>query len=337
MENIKGFADMSDSDRKKALNKMKKREAKKRNKHQQIIPVPQNNTSRSGHTATGNKPRAANDDARVNGCSTDEPISEGAAAHNSDVVAQSSKSSAEKLKPNPGWMETDADGLEHVKKLLNVAEAELTPLGEATKRIRLLEQFSSQNVMTFVLGFETAMRKRKVLQALRAVRRALALDAEHPGSIFIAVRLRHALEFGELQGAKNAATTAVLDSKGHITSAKGVVEFVEDYAARNLKHIFRRLGAGEIMLWLAQADCPGARSSLDAVDFIIAALQDASPHGRSDMSISVSFCADFLQRLSSGAFRLGQTIIDKIAQQLREKYPRCALFEQGAYGCMRVT
>jgi NMDA receptor-regulated protein 1 len=234
-------------------------------------------------------------------------------------------------------METDADGLEHVKKLLNVAEAELTPLGEATKRIRLLEQFSSQNVMTFVLGFEIAMRKRKVLQALRAVHRALALDAEHPSSIFIAVRLRHALEFGELRGARTAAVRAVLDAKGQIPSAKGVVEFVEDYAARNLKHIHRRLGAGEIMLWLAQADCPGAKSSLDAVDFIIAALQDASPYGHSDMSISVSFSAEFLQRLSSGAFRLDQIIIDKIALQLRQKYPRCILFEQGAYGCMRVT
>jgi N-alpha-acetyltransferase 15/16, NatA auxiliary subunit len=337
MNDVKGFADLSDSDRKKALNKMKKREAKKRNKHQNIVQNAHHSSTRSGKAVVGIKPHGNSDDAAANGCSKHEETPESTVPSNADSSSPPHKNTAEKAKPNPGWMEIDPDGLEHVKKILESQHQELTPLVEATKRIRLLEKFSPQNVMTYVLGFEVAMRKRKVLQALRSVRRALAVDPQHPSSVSIAVRLRYAIEFDGLDRSKLSAISSVLDQKGDILEGKSIVQFVDDYAYANSKHSVRRIGAGEIMLWLAQADCPEARSSVDAVEYIVSALKDASPNGRGDMSLSVEYCVQLLQRLSSGTSGATPLSIEAVASQLRQKFPRCTRFHEDGYGCTRIT
>ncbi|KAH8912145.1 tetratricopeptide [Coniochaeta sp. PMI_546] len=67
------------------------------------------------------------------------------------------------------------------------------PLGEATKFLVPLLQFSPKNIEAQIAGFEVYIRRKKYLLALRCLNAALALDAQNPALHAQGVELRHAL------------------------------------------------------------------------------------------------------------------------------------------------
>ncbi|KAL1862701.1 hypothetical protein VTK73DRAFT_6678 [Phialemonium thermophilum] len=67
------------------------------------------------------------------------------------------------------------------------------PLGDATKFLAPMLQFSPKNIEAQIAGFEVFIRRKKYLLALRCLNAALALDPEHPALHAQAIALRHAL------------------------------------------------------------------------------------------------------------------------------------------------
>lgn len=302
---IAGFADMTDAERKKALSKKKKRDAKNRAKEAETALLA---TATNNGTGSGELKKSKKDDASSN---------------------NAKKSSAAEKAKNPGWMETDADGLEHVKLLLEKSKPDTTPLGEATQRIRQLEKFEARDLGTHVLAFQVAMRKKRFLQALRAVRRAQQIDPESPETLMIAVQLAHELDGKEFP----ADVSAVLKSLGDVLDGKNVVSSVESFIERQAGNATHLLGAGEILIWLAHADVAGARSVEKSVEFINETLKSVGEvlklPGNVCLSpgyLSAVHCADFYRRLLLGKPSLSAPVLSQIRATLHANYPRGVLF-----------
>eukprot|EP00038_Savillea_parva_P024960 m.45623 g.45623 ORF g.45623 m.45623 type:complete len:863 (+) comp6675_c0_seq1:47-2635(+) len=69
-----------------------------------------------------------------------------------------------------------------------------TPLVEASKFLAPLIELSPNRLPVQVLAFEVAWRKKKVLQMLRALRRALSISAEGPQTLRLSIMLLHFFE-----------------------------------------------------------------------------------------------------------------------------------------------
>jgi N-alpha-acetyltransferase 15/16, NatA auxiliary subunit len=332
---ISGFADMSEAERKKALSKKKKRDAKKRVQEIEAAALA-NGTAAGADTAKGSAKTTSNKPCAGKGraAATANGTGDAKITKKYDASANNAKKSnaAEKAK-NPGWMETDVDGLEHVQLLLEGSKPDVTPIGEATQRIRLLEQFESKHLETHVLAFEVGIRKKRYLQALRAVRRAQQIDAESPQTLSLAVRLVHEIH-GKGAGKEFPSdVAAVFEKLGDILSGKGAVEAVDEYVSRQQGNVPRLLGAGEVLLWLAQADAPGARGIDKAVEFLNETLKASGECMRGPGNIratpgylSFDCCAQFWRRLVAAKPALPASALALIRGTLRVNYPRGALF-----------
>lgn len=302
---IAGFADMTDAERKKALSKKKKRDAKKRSKE---VETALSSAASTNGTGANEAKKGKKDDASTN---------------------NAKKSNAAEKAKNPGWMETDADGLEHVKLLLETSKPAVSPLSEATLRIRQLEKFEAGEMATHVLAFQVAMRKQRYLQALRAVRRAQHIDPESPESLMIAVQLAHETSGKEFP----ADVSAVFKSLGDILDGKNPVESVEAYIERQEGNAANLLGAGEILLWLAHADAAGARSVEKSVAFIVEKLKSVGDVLKLPGNIrllpgylSAVSCADFYRRLVLTKPALPASALSLIRATLHANYPWAVLF-----------
>lgn len=302
---IAGFADMSDAERKKALSKKKKRDAKNRAKEAEVAS---STAASSNGIGADEAKKGKKDDASTN---------------------NAKKSNAAEKAKNPGWMETDADGLEHVKLLLESSKPAMTPLSEATLRIRELEKFEAEFIDTHVLAFQVAMRKKRYLQALRAVRRAQQIDAESPESLMIAVQLAHETSGKEFPD----DVSVVFKSLGDVLDGKSPVESVEAYIARQQSNAANLLGAGGILLWLAHADAAGARSVEKSVAFIVETLKSVGEVLQLPGNIrvlpgylSAVSCGDFYRRLALSKPSLPASALSQIRAALHANYPRAVLF-----------
>lgn len=313
---IAGFSEMSEAERKKALSKKKKRDAKRRAKDLEVA------AGAAANGTVGPAARGGADDAKASSAGEKK-------AKKDETSSNAKKSSAAEKAKNPGWMEADVDGLEHVKSLLSEAKKDVSPLAEAAKRVRLLEQFEADKMQTHALAFEVAMRRRQYLQALRAVRRAQAIDVHHPDALMMAVRLVHEVDAKAL----SPEAAAVFAALGDVLNGAGVVEAVDAYVVRHAGHAGRQLGAGEVMLWLAQADVAGARSVDKAAAFINEALQAVGVTLRGsgaiscdDGYLSAPRCAEFWRRLSAVRPALPAAALGPIEATLRGNFPRATLF-----------
>ncbi|XP_027125429.1 N-terminal acetyltransferase A complex auxiliary subunit NAA15 [Coffea arabica] len=87
----------------------------------------------------------------------------------------------------------------HGERLLQVED----PLLEATKYLKLLQEYSPDFLETHVLSFEVHMRKQKRLCALKAVRNLLRLNADHPDTHRCLIKFFH--KVGSLPAAVTTA------------------------------------------------------------------------------------------------------------------------------------
>lgn len=310
---IPGFSNMSEAEQKKALSKKKKRDAKKRAKEVEEAAakvVESKKVEESKGNGTTDVKSSKKDESSSN----------------------AKKSSAAEKAKNLGWMDTDVEGLEHVKSLLADSAKDLSPLGEATKRIRLLEQFEAGRMITHALSFELSIRKGLYLQGLRAVRRAKAIEADHPDALFMAVQLVHEIEGKGKRKDFSPETESVFKSLGDVLGGTNVVEMVDEYVRLQEGKASRLVGAGEVMLWMARADIPG--TSIDkSMQFIADTLRGSgcipsscsAPHDDS-MFVSVDYCAALWRRLLLIKPVLSQSNLDLVRDALLTIYPRATAF-----------
>lgn len=315
LADIPGFASMSEGEQKKALSKKKKRDAKKRAKEaDQVVVIAQNVDavkSKPGTGGSGNGPADMKKD---------------------EASSNVKKSSAVEKAKHLGWMEKDVEGLEHVKSLLADSSKDLTPLGEASKRVRLLEQHAADKLVTHALSFELSIRKGLYLQGLRAIRRAIAIDADHPDVLLMVMRLVNEITGKGKRKLFSAEEQIVFNALGDVLGGSSVVEKLDSYVKRHGGNALRLLGAGEAMLWMIQADVNGARGVEKAVQFVADTLRrskevtSSSEAPRTDaMFVSVGECAALWRRLLLLRGTLSKDNLDLVRGNIQALYPRATV------------
>lgn len=320
VSDIAGYADMTDAERKKAMSKKKKRDAKKRNKQQAGDDLKTNGKS-AGEKNGDKKGNDGGEVIKANGA--DEK-----AGKKDKMSANEKKSSAAERAKNPGWMETDPDGAEHVKGLLSEENKDLQLLPEASNRIKLLQQFDGDEIETQILAFDVAIRKGKLLSALRAARRARAIDEEAPETIAVCIRLVYELDSKGGRQSLSEEATEVFKRLGGVLNGKTIVETLDAYIARHKDNVSKSLRVGEVLIWAALADISGAKSVDKSLQFMVEVIASMDPESRAKGFVSASDCGLFLRRLEGMQPRLAASSIETVRSALKAKFPRASIFAE---------
>lgn len=292
---IQGYADMSDSERKKALSKRRKHLARLR------------------QTQHGSGSGKASGKPATNG---GEKVQAGA----SDAKQQSSASNSEnKPKGNPGWMEVDVVGVEYIKELLKGEKKEGHILREATKVIREMLRFLGTRIETQELAFELAMRRKKYLQALRAVRRAQSLNIDDPRVLMMAIKFSYEVKKGLLNGASDIVR-AVYDLEGDVLQGMSIHEYISCYLKRNSGHAQRRVGVHRVLMFLARVKFDGSGTVGESCESLIKAIEESEGDGVGKNVVSFSFCSDLVEELKME--RLNIELLGKVKGICQKKHPR---------------
>lgn len=322
MADVKGYASMSHADRKKALNKMKKRVAKKKGKasmsganQSSAIRDSSPKPTANGHSHEGGPDKGKgqkSNQAQASGANKEDGTS--GSAKNSSQGGDKSKST--------GWMDVDPDGSERVRELLDLAVKNVTPLTEATKRIQMLEANAQDSIEVCCLGFEIAMRKKRYLQALRAARKARSIDAEHPGTLNIAIRLSHEIAKDDTKATLSPEVQKVLDAKFDLIPEGGIQSYIDSYITHHKDDPARVLGAYETKLWMcAHGACkpPEKEAAIQGIATTIRRVADLRG-GRK--SVSPQLCDGLLARCRRPNLNLTDADIQAITDAVRMLYPR---------------
>lgn len=317
---IKGYAEMTESERKKAISKRKKQLARQRLQQSHGIGKGSGASGKSvgkGAGKMGGKSAGKKASSKVNANGTDkkQETADNGKSHNSS-------SGEGKTKGNPGWMETDIDGIEYVKELFKSDKNEDPILREATKIMRQMQEHLADVMDTHVLSFELALRRRKYLQALRSVKRAQKLDPEHPKSLLLAVKLSHELSRKGVKESFSDVVRSVFESEGRLLSGKSETDFVADYLKRTPGFAEHRVGAGTATVWLATNGVADAGSVEDACSAICKAIEESDGQGTGEGVLSPSSCRQLLIDLEQ--LGVSTELRAKIASSIRKKHPRAS-------------
>lgn len=306
---IAGFADMTDSERKKAVSKRKKQLHRKK----QVLQGTGGGKGSMKQAKGSGKASSEGGDKKSMG-PTD----------SLGKSANGGTSHENKPKPNQGWMERDPAGVELLKELFKEEKGKDSILNEATKLVRELQLHLSGHMQTQVLAFELAIRKEKHLLALRAVKRAQRIDVDHPDAVLLSVKLAHKLSQNGWSNNFSDTVKSVYEREGRILRGKTMGEFVEEYLARNKASAEKRVGAGKCKLWMAITGIKGAGSAEEACKCISQAINESDNEGVGLNFLSAAFCRNLLVKLKGDG--LEPKLLSIIADSCRSKYPRASCF-----------
>eukprot|EP00180_Rhodochaete_pulchella_P003806 Plantae.Rhodophyta-Rhodochaete_pulchella.ctg689.p1 GENE.Plantae.Rhodophyta-Rhodochaete_pulchella.ctg689~~Plantae.Rhodophyta-Rhodochaete_pulchella.ctg689.p1 ORF type:complete len:898 (-),score=168.67 Plantae.Rhodophyta-Rhodochaete_pulchella.ctg689:1252-3945(-) len=161
----------------------------------------------------------------------------------------------------PGWMERDPDGKELLETIKN-------PLAEATKYVVELTRFAEGELETHALAFAVYMRKRKYLLALRAVRRCIALDPDSRQGMQTACELACRATDEALEGMSPAAVTVFKEESKSLLKGVSVEEHVRSYMKKHYLNTRKRVSAGEVLYGLCPEGEGAKSASLQAMSEI---------------------------------------------------------------------
>lgn len=303
---IEGFAEMTDAQRKKAISKRKKQLARQR----------QTQHGTSGSKGSGKHPT-----------NPGRPIANGVAKNQGsakEASGRGSGASENKAKANSGWMELDPSGSDHVKVLLKKSGESDPILEEATRIVRELERNLSDRLQTQVISFELAIRKRKYLQALRAVRRAQRMYPEDAKTLEISVKLAHEIAKSNARESFSEVVKSVYDCEGDILGGKKPTEFIENYVQKNRSYAERRVGAARCKLWLAKNGEKGVGSLEEICKSLTKAIDECEVDGALVNFLSADFMRDLLIELKRSG--IDAKWFSLVVESCRAKYPRSSWF-----------
>eukprot|EP00003_Mantamonas_plastica_P025083 TRINITY_DN4833_c0_g1_i3.p2 TRINITY_DN4833_c0_g1~~TRINITY_DN4833_c0_g1_i3.p2 ORF type:complete len:235 (-),score=117.61 TRINITY_DN4833_c0_g1_i3:976-1680(-) len=150
--------------------------------------------------------------------------------------------------------EKDPTGAEFVEKAGNLLEA-------SVKLVRRLERYSPDRIETHLAAFDVAMKRNKVLQALRALKRAQKIDADHPELVTRVVQF-----FKQGMANENEELQDIVSSH--------VQDLAEDSASYIASFAERNGGKGLCVLALAVSDVDNRAKWLETLTTEFASLQD---------------------------------------------------------------
>ena len=295
---IKGYATMSDAERKKAVSKRKKQLARKRqNQH-------------ASHTGKNHAKAVANG------------VDKNAAIGNEKAANTSNEN---KPKNNPGWMETDANGMDYIKELFKRSSSKEDPLlREATKIVRELRKNLSDQLETHVLSFEVAIRKQKYLQALQAVKRAQSIQPEDPQTVLLSVKFEYFLSMNKMREMFSSPLKDVFEAEGDILKGKSIMEYITDFCDRNQENAQRRVGGAAVRLWMASAKIFGAGTVDEACRDLAKAIGQSDARGIGENVLPAMFCRTLLDDLANQ--NLNPNLITEISSSCKKLYPKSSCF-----------
>lgn len=292
---IQGYAEMTDAQRKKAVSKRKKQLARQR----------QNIQSSSGGKSSGKY--GGNDGEKGQGV-------------NDGKTTNSNASNENRTKANPGWMDIDANGLEAVKDLLKKGDKSNRLMEEATRVIGEMQEHLGEEMQTQELVFELAIRKKKYLQALRAVRKAKAIDTESGCALFLVIRLTYELDKEGVRQNFSDVVRKVYEVEGDILNGMSTREYMTDYMKRHGHHAERRVGANRVKLWMARMKVEGCGSVQQACDELCAAIDESSASGMDETAFSARACKSLIDGLKAEG--VVKSMVEQVAACCRKKHKR---------------
>lgn len=294
---IKGFAQMSESQQRKALSKKKKQLARKRT------------------GGSGNKGNAAK-----SGVESSKPVG------GSDNTKSSSGTGESKGKANSGWMETDPMGHELVKELLKGGKGENEGvLKEASRIINEMLMHLNDRLETQKLAFDVALRRRKYLQALRAVKQAEKLGGVSSEVVGMRVRLAHDLRKEEVKAGLSELSKQVLSKEGDILDGKNGKEFVDGYLERLSKNeIVEKLKIGRLKLWMCRVGEAGCDDEGLVGEWIVRVIEEGVENKAAleDEEMKGSFCMEYLREIRKDG--IDSELVDRIREAMARVFPRAS-------------
>lgn len=297
---IKGFEDMTSSQRKKAVSKRKKQMAK--SKH-------------NGHSSSG-------------GGKSGQGKSEGGSEQSADGSGKSPGSNSDsKPKSSQGWMEQDTCGVELAKDYLkDGGNSNEKIVVEASRLVRVMEKHLDKKIETHRMSFELAMRKRKYLQALRAAKRSVALGAEDSTVLMIVVKLCYALSQEGVLDSLSSVAKDVVRSEGGLLGDLSIAEYVSKYAERNEGHVERRIGAEVVRVWMSVGEVAGcetlevALSKLcDSIDSVAVTSEGGDIE---EQVISCKICETMVEELRG--MGVDNVSVAKVSSRFERLFPRAS-------------
>lgn len=296
----KWHPEMNDSQQKKALSKRKKRHARLR---------------QSQHV-----PNASKGNAKLSGSKIERSVSN---ADDEKRAGYGVSGAENRNKSNLGWMDIDSDGIEQTKDLLKSDGNHRSVLAEAASVVSELEEQLPSDIITHVLSFEVALRRRKYLLALRATRRALSVDVDHPASLLIAVRLEQEIK-RTVSKTFNAIVERVYEAKGNVLGGMTPVQFVSSFIIRNSGNCARVLGACRAQICLTYASADEDVSIEDTLKGVLRTIREGETEGYKNNALTVSSCMQFVNDLEVDG--VPSDVVSKIRNCMQNKFPQSTCF-----------
>lgn len=322
---IEGYANMTQAERKKAISKKKKRQAKKKKQGGQqagsSTQVKQGKASAQSDGKGKGKAKGKSK-SKANGASSEvNGVSSKAINQHQNV----SNSQTEKPKANPGWMETDPDGSGLMKSLLDTTDKENKgPLESTVRFVREMETHLGDRIKTHCLAFEVAIRRKRYLQALRAVTRAQAINKDDAQTVLIALRLVSEIEGKNGRATLSEVSRSVFDAVGSVLDGMTVVAYLDDYTSRQSKHRGGRVSAAFVRLCLTLQDGADVGPTGKACDSLVKAIGDVNVEGIDSDAFNPAQCQTLIEDLRAST--LDSVLLSKIVVACQQKHEMAACF-----------
>ena len=175
------------------------------------------------------------------------------------------ESPAENAKKNgkASYVDEDPNGEELLKK---------DPLEELRKMAAMLARYAPQNVETWTIGYDVAMRRSKVLMALQALCKAHALDPES-GPVFSRL-----VDFGSrtFPSEHPAVATVLQEETARLLQGKSVSDFVRDAAQTNCTNLPLRVAIAKALPNPAEATAFLVQGGLNCRDVTVESVHEAT-------------------------------------------------------------
>lgn len=310
--NIKGYADMPEAERRKAVSKRKKQLARQ---------LQQPNLQQQQKHGAGNSLNANGVD--TDGSDGDEGGNTGRSTANSNTNTNSNANTSGNS--NAGWMESDGNGIEQVRGLLKDNGAAL--MNEAMRIVTEMQIHNDHSMETHVFSFHLALKRKKYLQALRAVRRAATIDVDDARTLLISVQL--AVEVADVFATSSAISPVakkVFDLEGGelLSGRESVSAFIQRYLNRNKSRVEKVLAACRARLWLANSKFVGFDDASSVCEDIVSAIDNSKTQGMGPDILSPMFCLRFVDDVTFDGADAGT--LGVICGRLRLKFPSATCF-----------
>ncbi|XP_028831707.1 N-alpha-acetyltransferase 15, NatA auxiliary subunit b isoform X1 [Denticeps clupeoides] len=164
------------------------------------------------------------------------------------------------------------------------------PLDEAVKFLTPLKNLVKNKIDTHLLAFEIYFRKEKFLLMLQSVKRAYAIDPDHPWLHQCLVRLFKGVS--ESKGLPDAVHTVLKQEISRLTGDSNANNFNQAFLSKHSDSIPHRLAAAKMMFYLD--------SSTEKKAVELATALDESLNNR-----TIQICTEVLENLRDGS--LGDT------------------------------